>query len=107
MANNVLSNAVAVFFLGLWLAAIVGIFVKTIKSKHALARTVEAVVVDKHIVESFSVYSGNGKREKFEVVFSVDGKKKAFYVSEFSYGGYWIGEKGMLTYKGDSLIGFK
>ena len=107
MANHVLSNAVAVFFLGLWLAAIVGIFVKTIKSKHAPARTVEAVVVDKHVAESFSVYSGNGKRERYEVVFSVDGKEKTFYVSSFSYGGYSIGEKGMLTYKGDSLIGFK
>jgi hypothetical protein len=98
---------VAILFLGLWLAAIVGIFVKMVKNKYASARTVEAVVVDKHIIESFSAYSGNGKREKFEVVFSVDGKKKAFYVSEFSYGGYWIGEKGMLTYKGDRLIGFK
>lgn len=107
MANNVWSNAIAMLFLGLWLAAIVGIFVKMIKSKHTPTRTVEAVVVDKHIVESFSVYSGNGKREKFEVVFSVDWKEKAFYVSEFSYGGYWIGEKGMLTYKGDRLIGFK
>ena len=107
MANNVLSNAIAVLFLGLWVAAIVGIFMKMVKNKHAPARTVEAVVVDKNVVEIFSVYSGNGKREKFEVVFSVDGKKKAFYVSEFSYGGYWIGEKGILTYQGDSLISFR
>ena len=107
MANNILSTAIAALFLGLWLAAIVGIFMKMVKNKHAPARTVEAVVVDKRIVESFTVYSGNGKRERYEVVFSVDGKEKAFYVSGFSYGGYSIGEKGMLTYKGDSLIGFQ
>ena len=107
MANNVWSNAIAILFLGLWLAAIVGMFVKMAKNKFAPGRTVEAVVVDKHIVENFSVYSGSGKREKYEVVFAVDGTEKAFYVSEFSYGGYWIGEKGMLTYKGDRLIGFK
>ena len=107
MANNVLSNAIAVLFLGLWVAAIVGIFMKMVKNKHAPARTVEAVVVDKNVVEIFSVYSGNGKREKYEVVFSINGKKKTFYVSEFSYDGYGVGEKGMLTYKGDSLIGFK
>ena len=107
MANNILSTAIAALFLGLWLAAIVGIFMKMVKNKHAPARTVEAVVVDKRVVESFTVYSGNGKRERYEVVFSVEGKGKAFYVSGFSYGGYWIGEKGMLTYKGDRLIGFK
>ena len=80
--------------------------IKTIKNKYASVKTVKAVVVDKHKIETFSKYSGNGKNEKYVVVFSVNGKKKSFYVSQFSYGGYRINEKGMLKYKGDNLIGF-
>ena len=52
-------------------------------------------------------YSGNGKSEKYVIVFSVGGKKKSFYVSQFSYNGYRINEKGTLKYKGDKLIDFK
>jgi len=55
----------------------------------------------------FAKYSGNGKREKYVIVFSVGGKKKSFYVSEFSYGGYRINEKGVLKYKGDKIVDFK
>ena len=44
---------------------------------------------------------------EYLIVFSVDGKKKSFYVSQFSYGGYRVNEKGVLKYKGDKLIEFK
>jgi len=54
-------------------------------------------------VEQFSKY---GKRVKYAVTFLTDGKKKSFYVSEFSYNGYRKGEKGTLTYQGDRLIDF-
>ena len=57
--------------------------------------------------KNFSKYSGTGKHEKYVVVFSVDGKKKSFYVSQFSYNGYRVNEKGTLKYKGDKLIEFK
>jgi hypothetical protein len=40
------------------------------------------------------------------VTFSAEGKRLSFYVSAFSYAGYTINESGMLTYKGDRLIGF-
>ena len=41
------------------------------------------------------------------IVFSVNGKKKSFYVSQFSYNGYKVNEKGTLKYKGNKLISFK
>jgi hypothetical protein len=85
----------------------VRIISKAIKSKYGPTKTVNAVVIDKHIIESFSKYAGNGKKEKYVIVFSVDGKKKSFYVSGFSYGGYRVNEKGKLTYKGDRLISFE
>lgn len=70
-------------------------------------RKVRAEVIHKQTVERFSKYSGNGKQIRYAVTFLVDGRKKSFYVSAFSYNGYRVGEKGTLTYKGDRLIGFQ
>jgi hypothetical protein len=47
-----------------------------------------------------------GKRYRYAVVFSAEGKRFSFYVSEFSFGGYRKGERGMLTYKGNKIIDF-
>ena len=92
----------------LFLVVIVRIIYKTIKSQTSPVKTVEAVVVGKNVVERFSKYSGNAKTESYVIAFTVDGKKKTFYVSEFSYNnGYNIDEKGMLTYQGDKLISFE
>ncbi|MBE6944634.1 MAG: DUF2500 domain-containing protein [Ruminococcaceae bacterium] len=107
MPNNTMNIILATVLLGLWLLAMVVLLLRAIKNKKAPGKTVEAQVVHKQIVESVSKYAGNGKREQYVVVFSVDGRKKSFYVSSFSYAGYRIGEKGMLTYQGDKLIGFR
>ena len=96
-------------WISLALFALIGLclLARVLKNLLAPVRTVKAVVVDKHKIEGFSKYSGNGKSEKYVIVFSVHGKKKSFYVSQFSYGGYRVKEKGTLTYKGDRLIEFK
>ena len=70
-------------------------------------KTVTAVVEKKYVVQVFSKYAGNGVREKYMIAFSVDGKTKRFQVSQFSYNGYQVNEKGMLTYKGNQLIKFE
>lgn len=106
MPDNLVSIVFFSLFLGLWLWAMVRLLIKAVKTKYAPVKTVEAVVLDKHITQTFSKYAGNGKQEKYIVVFSVDGKKKAFSVSQFSYGGYRVNEKGTLKYKGDQLISF-
>ena len=103
MPNNVLS----LLFVAVGVLALVSVVWRTIKNRKAPVRTVRATVVDKHIVETFSKYAGNGKSEKYVVVFSMEGKKKSFYVSQFSYNGYRINEKGTLKYKGDRLIEFR
>ena len=51
-------------------------------------------------------YSGSGKTVTYIVVFQIGGKRKGFEVSEFSYGGYRIGEEGRLTYRGSRLLDF-
>ena len=107
MPDNIVSIVLPSLMIGLWLWAMVRLLIKTIRTKHAPIKSVKAVVIDKHIDETFDKYSGNGKHEKYVIVFSVDGRKKSFYVSQFSYGGYKVNEKGTLEYKGDKLIGFK
>lgn len=107
MSDKVVNIIIASVFIGIWLLVIFRILVKAIRNKYAPVIKSKAVVTEKHIVETFSKYAGNGKHEKYVVVFCVDGKKKAFYVSKFSYDGYRINEKGILTYKADKILGFK
>ena len=103
MPENLSSIIIIVLFLGVGALAAIRLFTKRV----APVRTVAAVVADKHKTEVFSKYAGNGKQVKYVVVFSAGGKKLSFYVSEFSYGGYRVGEKGTLTYKGSKLIAFQ
>ena len=106
MPENIVSIILPALFIVVWALVLVRIIIKTIKNKYASVKTVQAVVIDKHKIETFSQYSGIGKSEKYVVTFSANGKKKSFYVSQFSYGGYRVNEKGMLKYKGDNLIEF-
>ena len=107
MPENISNIVILSLFIGIGALAMVSIIVRTIKNRYTPIKTVKAVVIDKNKVETFSKYSGNGKAEKYVIVFSVNGKKKSFYVSQFSYNGYRINEKGTLKYKGDKLIEFK
>lgn len=106
MPDNIVSIVGGALLIGIWLLAMIRLLIKAVKTKYAPVKTAKAVVVDKHTIETFSKYAGNGKSEKYVIVFSVDGKKKSFYVSQFSYGGYKVNGKGTLTYKGDKLIAF-
>ncbi len=99
-------NIVGIVFIGIWLLAFAAIVIKWIKNRYAPVKSVNAVVLDKQIIESFSKYAGNGKQKKYVVVFLANNKKLSFYVSSFSYGRYKVGEKGMLKYKGSRLIDF-
>lgn len=78
-----------------------------LQSKFGSEKTVNAVVEKKYISKSFSKYARNGEKEKYVIVFSVEGKKKYFNVSQFSYNGYKVNEKGKLTYKGNMIIKFE
>ena len=107
MLENISNIVIISLFVGVGVLAMVSILIRSVKNRCAPVKTVQAVVVDKNKVETFSKYSGSGKQEKYVIVFSVGGKKKSFYVSQFSYNGYRISEKGTLQYKGDKLIAFK
>jgi len=107
MLGDILSYIFAALLIGLWLLAAFRFLSKRIRSKYGPLHTVNAVVVDKHTIERFSKYNGNGKSVEYIIVFSIKGKKKAFTVSEFSYGGYRLREEGKLTYRGERIISFK
>ena len=100
-------NLLHIIALSLYLLFLIFAFIWFLISRFAPVQSVKAEVVDKHIAKGFSRYSGKGYRENYVIVFSVGGKKKSFYVSQFSYGGYRVGEKGTLKYKGSRLIGFE
>ena len=100
-------DALRYVYIALALVVTVPLAVKIVRNIFAPFTTTKATVVHKQTVESFSKYSGTGKHVKYAVTFSVNGKKRSFYVSEFSYHGYRKGETGTLTYKGDRLINFR
>lgn len=107
MPENIASIVIVSLFLALGILAVARTLAKLVRNRYAPIKTVKAQIIDKQKIEVFSKYSGNGKSEKYVIVFSVDGKKKSFYVSQFSYNGYRVKEKGTLKYKGDRLIEFK
>ena len=103
MTENLPSIVIGSLFVGIWLL----VLIRFISNKLAPIKTVKAQVVRKHVQEFFSKYSGNGKSYKYVVVFIAEGKTLSFFVSEFSYNGYKVNERGTLTYKGNRLINFQ
>ena len=93
-------------FIGIWVLAFIRIFFKIFRNRFAQVKTVKAVIISKQRIPITSRYSGTGSREAYSVVFSAEGKKLSFYVSQFSYSGYRVGDCGTLTYKGSRLIDF-
>ncbi len=81
---------------------------KAIKTATSPVRSVHAVVADKHKLETPAPmrYKAGVSRTRYVVTFSAEGKKRSFYVSEFSYNGYRLKESGTLKYKGERLIDF-
>ena len=81
-------------------------FIKMAINRFAPVKTSKAVVVDKTVIQRFSKYAGSGMVKEYVIVFSLEGKKKSFSVSQFSYDGYRINEKGTLKYRGNRIISF-
>lgn len=93
--------------MGLLILIYLAPIIRLIQGKLGSIKTVKAIVTNKYIAKSFSKYSGNGTKEKYVIVFSVNGKKKYFQVSQFSYDGYQVNETGTLTYRGNTLVKFE
>ena len=104
---NALVTVLGVLMIAFIIFLLTAPVIRIILKNSAKEKTVNAKVCDKFKGQRFSKYAGNGTVEEYFVVFEIEGKKKRFLVSNFSYDGYNINETGMLTYKGDRLIDFK
>ena len=83
------------------------IIYQLVRNKYARVKTVKAQIVDKFKADKFTrIYGSPARAPQYFVVFQIGSKRKSFRVAEFSYGGYKIGERGTLKYKGDKLIDF-
>ncbi len=82
------------------------LMIRFIRDKFAPIQTVQAMVVDKYKTKTVSKIPGTFQRERYIIVFLVGEKKIAFDVSEFSFHGYAVKEKGTLKYKGKKIIKF-
>ena len=80
--------------------------IKWLVRRYGPVKTVKAKIVDKHKTEVFDKYAGSGKAVRCVITFEIAGKRKGFYVPEFSYNGYRKGETGTLKYQGDRIIDF-
>lgn len=99
-------NFFGIIALSVWILFLIVMAVEFIRSRFGPVKTVKATLIAKNTIDSFSRYSGNGKRTKYELVFSAGRKKLSFYVNEFSYSGYRVNETGTLKYQGKRLIDF-
>ena len=100
--REILQWIVTLLAIAFSLFVMIRLIARWIAARHEPVKTVKAQVVDK-----FSKYAGSGKRKQYIVVFSAEGKRLSFYVSEFSYGGYRVNEWGTLTYQGSRLVDFR
>ncbi len=83
------------------------IFHTHIKDRYAPIQTVKARVADKFVADKFSKIHGTmAKNPQHFIVFSIGNRKRSFRVSEFSYQGYKINQRGTLKFKGTRLIDF-
>lgn len=101
--RNPFSYVMIFFVLAMWIA--VGI--RFLKNGRMSVKTVKATVVDKYKSTPATWHPGVAGNERYVVVFSANGEKLAFNVSEYSYQNYRIKDKGTLKYRGSMIIDFK
>lgn len=107
MSGDTIAILIFSVFMGLLILIYSVPVIRILQSKFGSTKTVQAVVANKYRSKPFSKYAGAGKSEKYVIVFSVDGKKKYFQVSQSSYEGYQVNETGTLIYKGNRIVKFE
>ena len=94
-----------VLFAVVWTAFLIWQF---FRGKYGPIKTAKAQVVDKYKLDTQTkIYGSLAKPARYAVVFSVNGKNRRFFVSEFSYSSYRKGENGTLRYRGHRIVSFE
>lgn len=106
--NEFINSLVAILAVLCICALIFRIIYHFLRDKFSPVISEKAQVIDKYVVDNFSkIYGSLAKKPQYYVVFSVGTKKRSFRVSEFSYRGYKLKDRGTLKYKGSRLIDFR
>ena len=95
-------------FLFIGIVIIVGLLLRIILNKFGNEKEVEAKVLNKQYYQSRLARKAENfcDEDCYVVTFLAGDKKLSFYVSEYSYNGYKVNQKGTLRYKGTMLIDF-
>ena len=107
MTPTLFSDMIAYVITALALLLWLFLCVRFIKNMFLPVKTTRATVCNKYTVKTSAKTPSPLSPKKYMVVFSAGEKRLSFQVSEFSYNGYNLGEKGALTYKGNRIIDFK
>ena len=95
-------------FLFIGIVITVGLLLCIIINKFGNEKEIEAKVINKQYYQSRLARKAENFRDEdcYVVTFLAGDKKLSFYVSEYSYNGYKVNQKGTLRYKGTTLIDF-
>lgn len=99
-------NMISFVLMGLIILLWILILYRFLKDRFSTVVSVPAVVVDAYRQPLDSGRYGALGREVFVVVFSAEGKRLSFSVSEFTFKSYHAGDTGILCYRGKKLIDF-
>ncbi len=103
--SNIFTCILALTGILIW----IGIMIRVFKDRFSKEKEVDAIIVDKQCYAK-RVYSKSQDpytKKEYVITFLCNKKKMCFDVSEFSYKGYKINQKGKLVYKGNRIIDFK
>ncbi len=107
--GNRIGEIICAIFAILSFVIIVGIFIRFINERLSPVKKANAILVDKQkYTERVILKNGASHDEtKCVITFLVNNKRIHFCVSEFSYDGYSLNQKGILRYKGGKILEFK
>ena len=103
-----IGDSINTIFLFVGIVITVGLLLRIILNKYGNEKEIEAKVINKQYYQSRLARKAENFHDEdcYVVTFLAGDKKLSFYVSEYSYNGYRINQKGTLKYKGTMLIDF-
>ena len=103
-----MGDSINTIFLFVGIVITVGLLLRIILNKYGNEKEIEAKVINKQYYQSRLARKAENFRDEdgYVVTFLAGDKKLSFYVSEYSYNGYTINQKGTLKFKGTMLIDF-
>lgn len=107
--GNIFGNIVNFIFALIGAIIVIGIIIKLTINLFSKEKSIKAIVVDKQSYDE-QIYRKSQapfEKKKYVITFQCGNKHRYFDVSELSYNGYRVNQKGILRYKGSQLIDFK